>query len=70
MNVTSLIGNKVKLNNGTVVLDTQKTSTSSKPEEARVVLFSVQYESGLVKLIIVNYMSVIIRVQAATYLIS
>lgn len=34
MNVTSLIGNKVKLNNGTVVLDTQKTSTSSKPEEA------------------------------------
>lgn len=62
MNVTSLIGNKVKLNNG--------TSTSSKPEEARVVLFSVQYESGLVKLIIVNYMSIIIRVQAATYLIS
>lgn len=47
MNVTSLIGNKVKLNNGTVVLDIQKTSTSSKPEEARVVLFSVQYESGL-----------------------
>lgn len=70
MNVTSLIGNKVKLNNGTVVLDIQKTSTSSKPEEARVVLFSVQYESGLVKLIIVNYMSIIIRVQAATYLIS
>lgn len=70
MNVTSLIGNKVKLNNGTVVLDTQKTSTSSKPEEALVVLFSVQYESGLVKLIIVNYMSIIIRVQAATYLIS
>lgn len=70
MNVTSLIGNKVKLNNGTVVLDTQKTSTSSKPEEAQVVLFSVQYESGLVKLITVNYMTIIIRVKAAKYLIS
>lgn len=70
MNVTSLIGNKVKLNNGTVVLDTQTTSTSFKPEEAQVVLFSVQYESGLVKLITVNYMTIIIRVKGATYLIS
>ena len=48
MNLTAHVGKKMKLNNGTVVMDIQKTFTSQS-DETGVVLISLQYESGLWK---------------------
>ena len=46
VNLTAHVGQKMKLNNGTVVLDIQKTF-SSQSDETGVMLISLQYESGL-----------------------
>ena len=46
MNITAHIGKKMKLDNGTVVLDIQRTF-SSELDESGVVLISLQFESGL-----------------------
>ena len=46
LNVTAHVGQKMKLNNGTVVMDIQKTF-SSQSDETGVVLISLQFESGL-----------------------
>ena len=46
VNLTAHVGQKMKLNNGTVVLDIQKTF-SSQSDETGVVLISLQYDSGL-----------------------
>ena len=46
VNISAQVGQKMKLNNGTVVLDIQKTF-NSKSDETAVVLISLQYESGL-----------------------
>ena len=46
MNVTAHIGKKMKLNNGTVVMDIQK-AFSSELDESGIVLISLQFESGL-----------------------
>lgn len=48
MNVTAHIGKKMKLNNGTVVMDIQK-AFSSELDESGIVLISLQFESGLLK---------------------
>ncbi|KAJ7370756.1 hypothetical protein OS493_030186 [Desmophyllum pertusum] len=45
VNLTAHVGQKVKLNNGTVVMDIQTTSSSG--DETGVALISLQYESGL-----------------------
>ena len=49
MNLTARVGQKMKLDNGTVVIDIQKTF-SSQSDETGVVLISLQYESGLFNL--------------------
>ena len=49
MNLTVRVGQKMKLDNGTVVMDIQKTF-SSQSDETGVVLISLQYESGLFNL--------------------
>ena len=46
VNLTAHAGQKIKLANGTVVMDIQKTF-SSQSDETGVVLISLQYESGL-----------------------
>ncbi|XP_078343101.1 uncharacterized protein LOC144628871 isoform X1 [Oculina patagonica] len=46
VNLTAYVGQKMKLNNGTVVMDIQKTF-SSQSDETGIVLISLQYESGL-----------------------
>ena len=46
VNLTASIVQKMKLANGTVVMDIQKTF-SSQSDETGVVLISLQYESGL-----------------------
>lgn len=46
LNLTARIGQKMKLDNGTVVMDIQKTF-NSQSDETGVVLISLQYESGL-----------------------
>ena len=46
MNITAHIGKKMKLDNGTAVLDIQRTF-SSELDESGVVLISLQFESGL-----------------------
>ena len=46
VNISAQVGQKVKLNNGTVVLDIQRTF-NSKSDETAVVLISLQYESGV-----------------------
>lgn len=46
VNLTARVGQKMKLDNGTVVMDIQKTF-SSQSDETGVVLISLQYESGL-----------------------
>ena len=48
MNITAHVGQKMKLNNGTVVMNIQKTF-SSQSDETGVVLISLQYESGLLE---------------------
>lgn len=45
VNVTAYIGKKMKLDNGTIVMDIQKTFSSSF-DESGVVLISLQFESG------------------------
>ena len=46
VNITAHIGKKMKLNNGTAVMDIQKTF-SSELDESGIVLISLQFESGL-----------------------
>ena len=46
VNLTAHVGEKMILNNGTVVLDFQRTF-SSESDETAVVLISMQFESGL-----------------------
>ena len=53
MNLTARVGQKMKLDNGTVVMDIQKTF-SSQSDETGVVLISLQYESGLFNLSILG----------------
>lgn len=48
MNVSAHIGKKMKINNGTVVMDIQK-AFSSELDESGIVLISLQFESGLLK---------------------
>ena len=55
MNLTARVGQKMKLDNGTVVIDIQKTF-SSKSDETGVVLISLQYESGLFNLPILEFL--------------
>ena len=54
MNLTAHAGQKIKLANGTVVMDIQKTF-SSQSDETGVVLISLQYESGLFNLSIADF---------------
>lgn len=53
MNLTARVGQKMKLDNGTVVMDIQKTF-SSQSDETGVVLISLQYESGLFNFLMVR----------------
>ena len=46
MNLTAHIGKKMKLDNGTVIMDLQK-AFSSELDESGIVLISLQFESGL-----------------------
>ncbi|KAL9960883.1 hypothetical protein ACROYT_G034389 [Oculina patagonica] len=46
INLTAYVGQKMKLSNGTVVMDIQKTF-SSQSDETGIVLISLQYASGL-----------------------
>lgn len=48
VNITVHVGEKMKLYNGTVVMDIQK-SFSSELDESGVVLISLQFESGLLR---------------------
>lgn len=48
-NLTARFGQKMMINNGTVLLDIQKTF-SSESDETGVMLISLQYESGLLGL--------------------
>ena len=57
VNLTARVGQKMKLDNGTVVMDIQKTF-SSQSDETGVVLISLQYESGLFKLLMVGFCKV------------
>ena len=51
VNLTARVGQKMKLDNGTVVMDIQKTF-SSQSDETGVVLISLQYESGLFNVLV------------------
>lgn len=53
VNLTARVGQKMKLANGTVVMDIQKTF-SSQSDETGVVLISLQYESGLFNFLMVG----------------
>ena len=46
VNITSHIGQKVTLDNGSVIMDIQKTF-SNKSDETGIMLVSLQFESGL-----------------------
>ena len=54
VNLTARVCQKIKLANGTVVMDIQKTF-SSQSDETGVVLISLQYESGLFNLSIADF---------------